>query len=149
MRFLKTLLLVAALLVPFTAQSAPNAWTRCTGSVPLSGAPDNTGISVGDQVCFEYDENHGTTDVWFEVISPHASLCAILDTQSTVPGDTRLNVRSCPLAVTPSTSVCKDVVITFTAADCIGISRGRYLVNITTPVTAGEDAAVAILGRSD
>ena len=147
MRFLTSLLVAALLLIAAPAFAAPNAWTDCSGSAPWS-PPDNTNISTGDHVCFEYDENHGTTDIWFEVTAPVGNVCAILDTQSAITGDTRFNIRACPLAVTPSLNVCKDIVVTVTTAFCEAVSTGRYLVNITTPVTATEDAAISIKGRA-
>lgn len=126
----------------------PNDWIQSGGSdTQLS----TNKVSVDGHIVYKFDENHGSGgtgigNAIFHVEGPRASCNLERDINGT-GGTVVLELRACGTGIaTYDLAHCGQVVKTFTTDDDQPLSRGSYLLNVTTAVGAGEDAIFSCRG---
>lgn len=130
--------------LPAWGQSA-NDWTNCDGNTP---ATLNRSIGPGKVICLEFDEDWLTTGTGatagFNVGSREFSVALQRDVAST-GGSAAIQVQWCVQGSTPSANTCA-TIDTISDETPKAYTRGFYRINVSSAVTAGQDAKVEIRG---
>ena len=126
-----------------SAQSS-NKWTGCSSSFRTDAAEVEASVGATGTICFEFDE--GGADTTFRVKSANAAVCWVRDLVTAAGGAAVVDIYSCPSGMAATTSTCGDKLTTFTADDCISVTRGVYLADITTACDSGDDCLLSVRG---
>lgn len=146
-------IILATLLLAGPALGDPaNGWVECSSST-TTWSTKTAPARVGDsgRVCYELDETLTTStgDTSFTCTGRTCKLQCNLDVQSSVTGDARFALYSCPNGFTPSADTCGELVQSFTADDSVALTTGTYWIDLTTRVgngSAGEDMVCMLSG---
>lgn len=130
----------------------PNAWTKPCAS-DTADPSRNQVVSPTDQACYKFDEGHNTTgtgigSAHFEVRHSRASVNLNRDL-ATSAGSIVAELLPCPLPP-PYTAARCGPAITPALDTAVGmvwnVTRGHYALNVTTAVSAGQDAVLSVRG---